>query len=96
MGDVGPISEHLLEQADQDHALRLVQPGGRRRLTSGRRQAVPQRCAVAGELQVLDPAVCSPDPTGQAALAIVAAVAGAVLVLNRERFETGWTSGGVT
>ena len=33
---------------------------------------------------------------GQAALAIVAAAAGVVLVMRRERFETGWTSGGLT
>ena len=35
-------------------------------------------------------------PAGQAALAIVAAAAGVVLVMRRERFETGWASGGLT
>jgi hypothetical protein len=34
-------------------------------------------------------------PAGQAALAIVAATAGAVLVWRRERLETGWASGGL-
>ena len=35
-------------------------------------------------------------PAGQIALAIVAASAGVVLALRRERFETGWASGGLT
>lgn len=35
-------------------------------------------------------------PAGQAALAIGGAAAGVVLVMRRERFETGWTSGGLT
>lgn len=35
-------------------------------------------------------------PAGQAALGIVAVAAGVVLVMRRERFETGWTSGGLT
>ena len=36
------------------------------------------------------------QPAGQAALAIGAAAAGVVLVMRRERFETGWASGGLT
>lgn len=36
------------------------------------------------------------QPAGQAAMAIGAAAAGAVLVMRRERFETGWASGGLT
>ncbi|CAN5829598.1 hypothetical protein BH24ACT5_BH24ACT5_03270 [soil metagenome] len=35
-------------------------------------------------------------PAGQAALAIGAAAAGVVLVMRRERFDTGWASGGLT
>lgn len=35
-------------------------------------------------------------PAGQAALAIGAIAAGVVLVMRRERFETGWASGGFT
>lgn len=35
-------------------------------------------------------------PAGQAALAIGAAAACVVLVMRRERFETGWASGGLT
>lgn len=36
------------------------------------------------------------QPAGQAALAIGAAAAGAVLVIRRERFDAGWASGGLT
>lgn len=35
-------------------------------------------------------------PAGQVALAIVAAAAGVMLVMRRERFETRWISGGLT
>lgn len=35
-------------------------------------------------------------PAGQAVLAIVAAAAGVMLVMRRERFETDWPSGGLT
>lgn len=36
------------------------------------------------------------QPAGQAALAIGAAAAGVVLVMRRERFETGWAAGALT